>query len=335
MYSDIFNKKAIEFLKGLFKKLEDNKIYFKNSWDIDHLCYRCASDDEYEQLKPYFLRFSDLLIESPVNGRLISTFKLHNPIYFKDWMIDLIELPAPKKGKSTKSGFEHIEIVCDENLSDFAHKFNSQIVNAKGLDKDFNQELEIHLGDENIKFHNYSLESVIRLEKNHSVFNSLKNSEVLVKLKSFNPLVVGTFPLGLDNSNSDLDICVEFHNENDFITTANNSFSDFSNYQLSPTQVKSGQAILVKFTFENVNYEIIGQHISSNKQIAFQHFQVEEKILKYANCHKEILKLRSDGLKTEPAFARHLCLTGEGYNELLELNKKSIAQLKTIIETIQ
>lgn len=336
MYSDIFNKKAIEFLKDLFKKMESQKIYFKNSWDIDHLCYRCASDDEYEQLKPYFLRFSDLLIESPVNGRMISTFKLHNPIHFKDWIIDLIELPAPKKGKSTKSGFEHIEVVCDENLRDFALKFNPQIVNTKGLSKDYNQELELILGDENIKFHNYSLESVIRLEKNHQVFSSLKNSGVLEKLRPFNPLVVGTFPLGLSVDNSDMDICAEFQNENDFVSTVNNSFSGFSNFHLEHTTIKSGTAILIKFSFENINYEIIGQHVSSCKQIAFQHFQIEEKILKYGQCQTEILKLRTEkGLKTEPAFAQHLCLVGDGFTELLELNKKSIAQLKTILDTIQ
>lgn len=335
MYSDIFNKKAIDFIKDLFKKLEDRKIYFKNSWDIDHLCYRCATDDEYEQLKPYFLRFSDLLIESPVNGRLISTFKLHNPIHFKDWIIDLIELPAPKKNKPTPSGFEHIEVVCDENLHDFSLKFNSDIINTKGLDKAFNSELELDLGDKKIKFHNYSLESVIRLEKNHAEFSSLQNSRILEKLKSFNPLVVGTFPLGLNTANSDIDICIEFQNENDFVDSSNKFFSDFKNYQLSSVQINSGSAILVKFTFENINYEIIGQHISSNKQIAFQHFQVEEKILKYAQCQSEILKLRSKGLKTEPAFAKYLCLTGEGFKELLELNKRSIAHLKILIENIQ
>jgi predicted metalloenzyme YecM len=316
--------------------MESHKIYFKNSWDIDHLCYRCASDDEYDQLKPYFLRFSDLLIESPVNGRMISTFKLHSPIHFKDWIIDLIELPAPKKGKPTKSGFEHIEVVCDEKLQDFALKFNPDLVNTKGLSKDYNQELELVFGDENIKFHNYSLESVIRLEKNSQVFSSIKNSGVLEKLRAFNPLVVGTFPLGLSVNNSDVDICVDFQNENDFISSVNSSLASFANFELAPTKINSGTAVIVKFSFENIHFEIIGQHMASCKQIAFQHFQIEEKILKYGQCHGEILNLRAQqGFKTEPAFAKHLCLVGDPYHELLELNKKSIAQLKTVIETIQ
>lgn len=344
MYSDIFHKKALDFLKSLFVVLKNKNIVLKSSWDIDHICYRCASDEEYTELTKYFLHFSDLVIESPVNGRLISTFKLHRPISFKDWLIELIEVPAPKKGKITKSGFEHIEIVCDENLLELSHKFDPTLVNTSGLSKSFNQELELILGEENIKFHNYSLESVIRLEKNEVVFDSLQKSQILTLIKKFNPLVAGTFPLGIYTSHSDMDICLSFDNENDFITSINSLFSDKNDFFLKPVHLKSGPAILVQFKIDEVSYELVAQQISTEKQTAFQHFQIEEKILKYISYSQghhndttrfrdKLKQLRAKGLKTEPSFAKLLSLENDGYDELLSLNKISISALRDFLET--
>lgn len=343
MYSDIFHKKALDFLKSLFSDLEKKNITLKNSWDIDHICYRCASDEEYSELTKYFLHFSDLLIESPVNGRLISTFKLHRPIAFKDWLIELIEVPAPKKGKVTKSGFEHIEVVCDENLLDLSHKFDSSLVNTGGLAKEFNQELELTLGEENVKFHNYSLESVIRLEKNEVLFSSLRKNQILSLLRKYNPLVVGTFPLGIHTSTSDVDICLTFDNENDFVASMNSLFAEKPAFLLKSINLKSGPAILVQFKVDEIPYELVAQRVSSEKQTAFQHFQIEEKILKYVQYtqvnHKEaisfadkLIKLRRSGLKTEPSFAELLNLANDGYDELLTLNKLSIFELRNFLD---
>ncbi len=157
-------KQANEFLSHLAADLNFNKIVLLPDWDIDHLCYRAPSDERYEVLKNIFSSFSELLIESPVNGRLISTFKLDVPIAFQDWLIDLIELPAPKAGKVTPEGFEHIEVVCDVPLTELQSQYSHLNLDLGGLRKPFNQELEIVLGQRNIKFHHMSLESVIRFE---------------------------------------------------------------------------------------------------------------------------------------------------------------------------
>ena len=106
---------AIDFLNDLFKKV-DAQVPLSEHWDIDHLCYRTETPQDYEHTKSEFESFSNLLIESPVNGRMISTYKLNQPIYFRQWKIDLIEVPAPKPGKKTPRGFEHIEVVCDADL---------------------------------------------------------------------------------------------------------------------------------------------------------------------------------------------------------------------------
>lgn len=338
-YSD-FVEQAIKFLDQLFSNLAQHRISLKDSWDVDHICYRASTEQEYLFFKDRFLSFSDLLIESPVNGRLISTFKLHTPIAYKSYLIDLVELPAPKAGKTTKSGFEHIEVVCDEHLQDLAHKFDPQIVNTSGMKKDFNKELELNFGSENLKFHQLSLESVINLENNHTVFDAIKESNVLTKMQLFNPLVCGTFPLGINNDNSDVDICLTYSNENHFTTELLKNFSHCEDFKLQDTTVASGRALIATFKVKQIQFELFGQSLMSEKQNSYQHFQAEEKILKYSNYipnvdkgifKEKLLAARALGFKTEPAFAKVLNLKTDAFEEVLQLNKVSIANLNQLL----
>ena len=96
---------ALDFLALAFAELERKNFVLEKRWPIDHLCYRTSTEDNYLIIKRLFESFSKLLIESEVNGRLISTFKLEAPIVFREWEIGLIEVPAPKKGKLVTDGF--------------------------------------------------------------------------------------------------------------------------------------------------------------------------------------------------------------------------------------
>lgn len=209
-----FYFQANKFLNALFDDLKVNGILLENHWDIDHICFRSDSDEDYRDLKQSFIKFGDLLIESEVNGRLISTFKLHKPLDFWDWQIQLVELPAPKAGKIVERGFEHIEVVIDLPFDEILRKYPHLPFDDKGLMKIFNRELEISLGKRNIKFHHSSLESVIQIEKNTKVWSALSESKILEKFKDYYPLVAGTFPLGIETSGSDIDILLCSHDLN-------------------------------------------------------------------------------------------------------------------------
>jgi predicted metalloenzyme YecM len=61
-----------------------------------------------------------LLIESMVGGRPIATYKLHQAIpLINGKVIDVLEVPSPKKGSFYKRGLEHIEIVVPFELEGF------------------------------------------------------------------------------------------------------------------------------------------------------------------------------------------------------------------------
>lgn len=320
------------FLEKLFAKIEATHITIDRHWDIDHLCFRTADAKDYETTKSEFARIGNLLIESEVNGRLIATYKLHKPVWFRQWKIDLIEVPAPKAGKLTVRGFEHIEVVVDVSLKSLQEKYQHLNLDLGGLKKSLNRELEIVLGEHNIKFHNLSLESVIRLESNLEIFQAIESSKVLVKLQEFDPLVLGTFPLGLQNAESDIDISVNVNDLKAFQNQMIREFRSYPEFHIWQGDVDSQDACSVSFLHQEKRFEVFAQAKESIMQNSAIHFFAEEKILKYASAKKTelILKLRQAGKKTEPAFAEALMIKDQdAYEVMLKLAKLPLKILQT------
>lgn len=300
MHLDHVKKLALIFLETLFADLKDKRIVFPDHWEIDHLCYRSSSLESYEALKKEFSQFGELLIESPVNGRMISTFKLYTPIVFQDWTIDLIELPAPKPGKVTPEGFEHIEVVCDLSFEKLKERFGEFLLDEKGLTKDFNQELELTLGDRNVKFHHLSLESVVTLEKKEKVWNGIKASGVLKEFRQYEPLIVGAFPLNLESARSTIEVLMY---ASDFSTLGKELKSKFGHLHNFSLDVSEG--LLCQFMYHDLPFKIHVEEGRTLLQKNYKRFQAQERLLKYGgeNLRRRVLENESKTESLDEAFA--------------------------------
>jgi predicted metalloenzyme YecM len=156
-----------QFLDRVFADLEAVKLDV-SSFFCDHICYRVATQEEYEAEKPKYERIASLLVESKVRGRYIAAYKLNSPIQYKERHIPLVELPSPKDGSPYETGWEHVEFVIPFSFEEFMAK-NSHIKNwdTAGTKLPFNPELRLPLegGKINVKFHHMPLEKVIEIEK--------------------------------------------------------------------------------------------------------------------------------------------------------------------------
>jgi predicted metalloenzyme YecM/heme-degrading monooxygenase HmoA len=160
-----FYSQAHVFLIHLFQQLKNNRILLKPEWEIDHLCYRTKTIEDYHELKGDFIKLGELIIEGEVNGRPIATYKLNEPVLFKKYKIEIVELPAPKVGKLTTEGFEHVEVVCDISFEQLRKDLQHCKTDESGLTKRVNKEFEVILDSCAIKFHHQTLLSVIEEEK--------------------------------------------------------------------------------------------------------------------------------------------------------------------------
>lgn len=320
-----------KFLDHLESEMNAARISLKPHWHVDHLCYRVDTQEKYLYQKEQFQKIGSLLVETPVNGRLISTFKLFESIQWKDYQIDLLELPAPKLNKPTREGFEHIEVVIDVPFNDLKNLYPNCLFSEAGMSKVLNQELEIELKDCAIKFHQLSLESVTNLEKKENVVEVLKTHKILESLKVYNPLIAGTFPLGISTPESDIDILLSGENLSEIAKALKAKFSLAQEFFLTMKVVEDEPTVLSRFVLGGVKIELFAQKIPTVLQTAYKHFLIEERLLKYGRepFKKKILDLRNHGLKTEPAFGQALGLRTNPYYELLNLQKLSESELKS------
>lgn len=325
---------AITFLHKIFKNLETLDIDLK-SWEIDHLCYRTSSEQNYIETKERFQGLGKLLIESEINGRLIATYKLHTPIVFEKWIIDLVEVPAPKPNKETKEGFEHIEVVIDISFDEFIKDHPKVTFHKQGLQKDLNPELEIEFEDCAIKFHHKSLEHIINIEKNPRVMGFLQESQILSHLKEYKPCLSGTLPLGIQTPVSDLDILFSSNNFGSFLKDVKTLFGEEKNFTHKERLHQDLPSLIINFEYNDLPVELFCQNQSVFKQQANQHFLIEGRLLKLLGDEffQKVSQLKASGIKTEPAFGQLLGLKYP-YQDLLKLNQLSDSELLSQLKSI-
>ncbi len=152
------------FLKNLLGQVSAKKIALSAA-AIDHLCYRTATVEEYEDVKTRLQASARLLGENLIGGRRIAAFKLSYPLRFQEAAVDVFELPEPKKGSPYPTGFEHAEFVVKETFSEFKTKHPRLEFDDSGAMKPSNPELRVRLdGGISLKIHAQSLEDVIAAE---------------------------------------------------------------------------------------------------------------------------------------------------------------------------
>ena len=157
---NIFNS-VESFLEKIFLNLGKDGINV-SAYELDHICYRVETLQQYDKLKKELDKIADLLRENKVRERFIATYKLHKPIIFRDRKIDVIEIPQPSDHISYKTGWQHAEFVIDESFESFMSKYPKVKFTTDGMQKEVNPELKVVWSDYTVKFHHQSIEYVVK-----------------------------------------------------------------------------------------------------------------------------------------------------------------------------
>lgn len=174
------------FLDKVFAKALASGIDINGYSQIDHICYRTSSVDEYKSVLKELTGTAPvlgfLLVESMIGGRPIAIVELHDAIYYGNkYSIKHIEVPSPKAGSAYESGLEHLEVVLgqpgqrspvDSKAALLAFAQQMQARNPllqlcfKAADKHINADVSLDLDEHTaIKFHMCPIDEVIMLER--------------------------------------------------------------------------------------------------------------------------------------------------------------------------
>jgi len=153
------------FLDKIFNKLIQINLKV-SQFELDHICYRVENVERYEQIKQILTDNAEFLSEEIISNRPISTFKLFEPIIYKNRKIYLIELPSPKAGKQYLEGYEHAEFVIEPmSFADIMAKYPKLDWQTHALSKAINPDISLQFNGFSIKFHQKNLEEVIKFEQ--------------------------------------------------------------------------------------------------------------------------------------------------------------------------
>ncbi|WP_366143272.1 DUF4269 domain-containing protein [Soonwooa sp.] len=134
--------------------------------------------------------------------------------------------------------------------------------------------------------------------------------------------MVGTIPIAIDIQNSDLDIICYVEDQKDFVRTVEDAFQAEKDFSIRHLNDRELPAIVANFFIDDFEIEIFGQAVPSIQQAAYKHMLIEDYLLKkYGEAFRQqIITLKKQGYKTEPAFALLLGLEGNPYTELLKIS---------------
>lgn len=324
-----YQKEASLFLEKLFFELQSLSIDYA-TWDIDHLCYRTESLSHYQKVKNDFSHFSTLLIESPVNGRPIATYKLEKPWRFGENFIDLIEVPAPKPNKITKPGFEHIEIVMPKNFEEIPKLYPTLSFEKNHHHKEFNPELVANLKVGDLKFHHQSLEVVINIEKMEGVLENIQHKFNFLKIPFF---ITGTHPIGVALPEADIDVSVSYQPQDQLKLLE--WIQNFQGQVINPLLQIQNDMMVFRFIYDQRLYEFYMSPEPLLEQNAYRHMNIEMRLLKIfgSSLREKVMASKTSGTNTEYAFLHSLGFKTsptDAFRDLYQLESWSDKKLSSL-----
>ena len=157
-------------------------------------------------------------------------------------------------------------------------------------------------------------------KRQQQAYIELTKLSIFEDLQAYSPVLTGTIPIGIDLPESDLDIICECSNHQKFAETLTRLYSDKDKFEIRTNTWNNLLSTIATFRSGEFEVEVFGQDYPTKEQNAYRHMLIEHKILnlKDDKFRTEIIRLKQEGLKTEPAFAKLLALVGDPYVELLK-----------------
>lgn len=171
--------------------------------------------------------------------------------------------------------------------------------------------------------------------RQRAAYDVLTDLRIFETLERYTPMLSGTIPLAIDIAGSDLDVLCEVDDFDGFTAILQTAYGGAPGFILS--DIESDMDALYRtasFSHGGFIVEVFGQAFAVSKQRAYRHMIVQARLLDIGGAvlRSEIVTQRKSGLKTEPAFARHLGVTGDPYIALLELEKMSDSDLRRLLD---
>ncbi|MCM1989364.1 DUF4269 domain-containing protein [Oceanirhabdus seepicola] len=170
--------------------------------------------------------------------------------------------------------------------------------------------------------------------KQKSAYDVLIKTNIFEILKGYDPILIGTIPIEIDIEKSDLDIACEVYDFDKFEQLVQNSFGNYNDFSINRMIYYDKEVFVANFFVDEFEIELYAEALSVEKQNGYRHMIIENRILNFGGSKVKdiIIKYKNNGLKTEPAFAKYLNLSGNPYDELLKFESVGDEDIEKLLK---
>ncbi len=160
----------------------------------------------------------------------------------------------------------------------------------------------------------------------------LLKSEIFSILEAFDPAHVGTIGNDIDIPGSDIDIICSAPEFSEVRNALAPKFTSIEGYTDYDSTVRGNEVFVAKIP-TSPPIEIYCERQPTTEQLGYRHYLLGCRVLKLAGPagHTLLRSLKRKGIKTEPAFATILGLTGDPYLSFLEVEKLSDTEILKLL----
>lgn len=170
--------------------------------------------------------------------------------------------------------------------------------------------------------------------RQQAAYDALAQARIFDVLREYDPVLVGTIPIGVDIEDSDLDIICYAPDLDAFDTLVHDHFHDADEFVTWRNNRGDGDYTVANFRAYGFIFELFAQDKPVKKQNAYRHMVIENRLLQLGDnkAREAIISLKQQGLKTEPAFAQYFKIQGaDPYIALLKLDTYDECQLRKLM----
>lgn len=164
------------FFSDLLQRMDEVGINVANR-PMSHLTYRTSTLEEYEILRDNLIPLCGEYVETQFNGRAVAIAILKEPLKLeRGFMVDLIEVTAPRSVHMYPSGLESFGVVL-EDLPTFIEKHNDILTGIKDHGVHCQPAFLTFENDKTAKFYDFSLREIVLLQgwKIEKIDQSIRN----------------------------------------------------------------------------------------------------------------------------------------------------------------
>ncbi|RUT73189.1 DUF4269 domain-containing protein [Ancylomarina longa] len=170
--------------------------------------------------------------------------------------------------------------------------------------------------------------------KQQKAYHCLNELQLFEKLKEYYPILTGSLPIDISIASSDLDISCKYQDADKFENRLLSLFKNESHFTIVQKEKDGYWVVIASFLYQDFEIEIYGSLFPVASQNAYRHMIIESRILRLLgeDFKHQIIQLKKDGLKTEPAFAHLLQISGDPYQSLLAFESLTDAEIMKLWE---